>query len=281
MSDSLDLRPGPGVFRVTDHHVLPGKRIPVHYYLPTGFGPDSPILFVMHGTRRNASDYRDTWIATAERENALLLCPRFSRRHYSRHAYHLGNVVAESEALPPERWTFEVIEDLFDKIRAATGSTREHYDIYGHSAGAQFVHRLVLFCPHVRIGTAVAANAGWYTLPAFDGHAFPYGLRRSPATPYLLDAALGRKLVIMVGCDDRDADDAFLRNSRRACAQGEHRFERAHTFLRRGREHAADREIPCRWSLVTVAGAGHHDVEMMPAATEVLYGEASSIRSVS
>src|SRR3712207_6943257 len=78
---------------------------------------------------------------------------------------------------PPRSTLFPyttLFRSLFDFVREATGNPSEQYRIYGHSAGAQFVHRLALFVPEARFATAIAANAGWYTMPTFDGKKFPY-----------------------------------------------------------------------------------------------------------
>ena len=45
------------------------------------------------------------------------------------------------------------------------GNTSADYYLFGHSAGAQFVHRLLLMVPDGRYAALVAANAGWYTVP--------------------------------------------------------------------------------------------------------------------
>ena len=134
----------------------------------------------MHGVKRNAAEYRDSWALAAEQFGFLLLCPEFSALDYPRKAYHLGGLVDSSKRwLPEEEWTFHTIERLFDFVKQRTGTIEDSYRIYGHSAGGQFVHRMALFMPRVRFETAVAANTGWYTMPTFDGKKFPYGLRRS------------------------------------------------------------------------------------------------------
>ena len=51
------------------------------------------------------------------------------------------------------------IEPLFDHARARFGMEADAYSIYGHSAGAQFVHRFLFHVPDARVARAVAANA--------------------------------------------------------------------------------------------------------------------------
>ena len=51
--------------------------------------------------------------------------------------------------------------------------------MFGHSAGAQFVHRFVMFAPGPNLRTAISANAGWYTTLE-ENVAFPYGLKDAP-----------------------------------------------------------------------------------------------------
>lgn len=265
-------RIGPGVlgrFRFADD---PGKRLTVWYYQPLRLPTNAPIVFVMHGVKRDADNYRDTWMFAAERFGFLLLCPKFSKRSYPRAAYQLGNLVAgEGEPLPRNEWSFNAIERLFDFVKEKTGNTSERYHIYGHSAGGQFVHRLALFVPEARYATAIAANAGWYTMPTFGSDEFPYGLKGSVSTPEELKRAFGRRLVVLLGEKDTDADDPHLRRSSAANKQGRNRFERGHAFYATARDEAARLGAPLNWTLDTVPEAAHLQQQMMPAAAEALF----------
>ncbi|MCB0423791.1 MAG: hypothetical protein KDD13_04095, partial [Mangrovimonas sp.] len=35
------------------------KSLDIYYYLPNNYAPTTPVLFVFHGTGRNADEYRD------------------------------------------------------------------------------------------------------------------------------------------------------------------------------------------------------------------------------
>jgi len=52
------------------------------------------------------------------------------------------------------------------------------FSMFGHSAGAQFVHRYITFMPQGHLRAAVAANSGWYTLPD-QTLKLPYGLKHT------------------------------------------------------------------------------------------------------
>jgi hypothetical protein len=260
--------PGAGAFSFVDDR----RSMTVWYHRPSLFSTHTPIVFVMHGVKRDADLYRDNWKGAAERLGFLLVCPQFSKEDYPRRRnYQLGNLVDRAgRPIPKERWAFSVIERLFDAVRDMTGNTSERYCIYGHSAGGQFVHRLVLFVPEARFAVAVAANTGVYTMPTFGGDVFPYGLRGSGITAELLERAFGRRLVVMLGEEDTDPQDPFLRRSRRARRQGRNRLERGQLFYATAEREAARMGTTLNWTLETVPGAAHFDELMMPAAAQAL-----------
>src|SRR3546814_10090967 len=64
-------------------------------YRPRRLTPDSRILFVLHGVKRDAERYRDAWIRHAEAYNVLLVAPEFSREQFpGGRRYNQGNMIA-------------------------------------------------------------------------------------------------------------------------------------------------------------------------------------------
>lgn len=265
---------GPGAFRFVDDRSSASKPLKVWYYRPSHLSNTAPIVFVIHGVKRDADNYRNTWMAAAELFGFLLICPRFHKSDYPRTAYQLGNMVDDAgELLPENEWTFGVIERLFDFVKEVTGNTSERYHIYGHSAGAQFVHRLALFAPEARYATAVAANAGWYTMPTFGGPGFLYGLKDSACTPEKLERAFGRRLIVLLGEQDTDANDPTLRKSAAVKKQGRNRLERGRAFYATARNEAARLGVTLNWTLDTVPRVAHVQQQMMPIAARELFAD--------
>lgn len=246
------------------------RPVNVWTYRPEDFPPRGRVLFVMAGARRDARHYRDEWQSYAERFKALLLAPEFSAELFPGRAYNLGNLAPKigNSGLPAEN-SFAVIDGIFDYVRQLAGVTSESYRIYGHSAGAQFVHRLMFFDPQGRVDFAVAANAGWYTMPDFTV-AFPYGLKGTGVTPEDLKLAFGKRLLIALGENDTDPNDRVLNRSAGAMRQGRERLERGRNFFRRAEHAAVELDAPFNWRLMTVPGAGHRNSAMAQAVAPQL-----------
>jgi hypothetical protein len=274
------IRSGKGSFVFRDPKTDPDRPVTVWYFLPPKADVrKAPILFVMHGTLRNGEEYRDQWTGLADRYNVLLLVPQFSREHYPGGLYNRGNVRGKDDEapLPPAKWTFPVVEHLFDHVKAATRNRAATYDIYGHSAGGQFVHRLALFTPGARFRRAVAANAGYYTLPLETGGSlYPFSLEGTAATTDWLKAALGRELVILLGEGDTDPKDPDLYHSPEADKQGLYRLARGKFFFEAGRTAAEQLRARFRWRMLTVPGVGHSNARMAEAAAQAIYGPPPS-----
>jgi pimeloyl-ACP methyl ester carboxylesterase len=255
-----------GSFQFSGYAPLRDRPLKVWYDAPSDV-TTAKVLVVMHGQSRTGEDYRNSWIAHARRAGALLVVPEFTEALYpGSDAYNLGNMERE----PESRWSFSLIEPLFDHIRADTGNRSDGYYLYGHSAGAQFVHRFLLFKPN-RVKRAVAANAGWYTAPE-PSVDFPYGLRGSPITDAGLRRALAAPLTVLLGENDTDTNDPDLRHSSEADRQGPHRLARGHFFFAAGRTTAGALGTPFGWTLQTVPGAVHSNGDMAAAAARSLFG---------
>ena len=244
-----------------------------HVYLarPAHLAPDRPVVFVMHGVQRNADEYRDQWHKLAMEHDFLLVVPEFSDDDFPEpEAYNLGNVFdGEGKRRPESAWSFSSIERIFDDVRQRFGMTAKGYALYGHSAGAQFVHRFLFHVPGARVTRAVAANAGWYTMPDF-GIAYPYGLQGSAVTGDMLGKALQLSLTVLLGEEDTDPEHESLRRTPEALAQGLHRFARGQAFYAAAQAAAGRSGVPFNWQLATVPGADHDNRLMAPAAIPFL-----------
>jgi poly(3-hydroxybutyrate) depolymerase len=246
--------------------------VTVWTWIPRAFTPDSPILVVLHGAKRNGDAYRDAWAPLAERYGAMLAAPEFDSRGFpTPRQYEVGNMRdRDRRPLPPEEWTYAIIDGVFTQLAAMTDSRRRGYRLFGHSAGAQLVHRMLTFSPESPVERAVAANAGCYTLPTADER-FPYGLG-DMARHADLDRLLATPLTILLGEDDRDPEAAMLLKSPEAMRQGAHRLARGLTYFAAGERLAAERGVTFAWRLVTIPGVGHSNKKLAPHAAAALLG---------
>ena len=248
------------------------RTITVWYYRPQMIGTHTEVLFVMHGVERNGQEYRDAWLEYAKSKHAVLLVPEFSEKFFpDAEQYNQGDVFSSSgQPNDKAQWTFTSIEKIFDLVKSSAGMKADGYMIYGHSAGAQFVSRMVLFMPDARIVKAVSANAGWYTMPTFDTD-YPYGLKGSGLSEVELKKAFQRKYVVMLGDKDTDENHKHLNKSSGAMAQGKFRLERGKNFCKCAKQAASKMGVPLEWDLKIVPGVGHSNSGMAKAAVNVLF----------
>jgi len=270
-SPPIRIGEGTGSFEFVDARGDPSKHMMVFTYLPRGVDPKTArIVFVMHGHGKNAEGYRDVWVEHADKYRFMVVTPLFDQAQWGGGEYSYSSVEGrDGDVHDPSLWSFNVIEHLFDAIKADTGNQSARYFIYGHSEGGQFVHRLVLMLPDARYEKAVAANAGWYTMPRFDVR-FPFGLGNSPVSRESLRKSLGRNLVVLLGELDTDPNHKELNKSARAEAQGATRWDRGHAFVKTAELAAQELQTPLAWRLRTVPNEAHQNSRMSKAAAAVL-----------
>jgi poly(3-hydroxybutyrate) depolymerase len=248
-------------------HQQAGHQVKVWFHAPADLAADAPVVVVLHGVGRNGEEYFHDWLPLAVREKFLLVVPEFSNAEFPGEAgYNLGHMIdAAGGARPREAWAFSMIEPIFDEACRRTGNRSRTYALYGHSAGAQFVHRFLYFVPQARVSRVVVANSGWYTLPDLTV-AFPYGLKGTPVTAADLRGALARPVTILLGERDIDPQAKSLRQTPGAVAQGPNRFTRGHYFFQYAQSAAAAQHHPLGWSLATVPDIDHSNKGMAPHA---------------
>ncbi len=247
-----------------------GPTLPVFLYRPQGDVANARVVFVMHGVYRDGDRYRDEWRQLAEEHNLIIVVPNFSQADFpGSAAYNLGNLFDKQGRIRPhEQWSFAAIEPLFDRVVCGVGGPQSGYALYGHSAGAQFVHRYAAIVDAPRLEAAVAANAGWYTMPT--DAAFPYGWGGNAAPLFKGKTAVARPLTILLGTQDIDRADPNFRRTEDADAQGLTRFARGHSFFAAGQKLAEQQQTAFGWQVVYAPGVGHDNGAMAPFAIPYL-----------
>jgi predicted esterase len=271
------LEKGSGKFIFQNPKLINGKTMNVYYYMPRNYNENSRVLFVLHGTGRNADSYRDSWIEHVEKNNVLLIVPGFSKELFPLDQdYNMGNmfIMDSSDAIlsskPKQEWSFSVMEPIFDSVKLKTNNNSEGYYIYGHSAGSQFVHRYLYFTPGARIVKAVFANAGWYTMPDFN-QLYPYGLKATKATLENLKEMFNKKIVVLLGNADIDPNHSQLRRTKGAMLQGPFRLARGKFYFISAAKLAAENNFNFKWELRFVEGVAHSNSQMAEAAANYLF----------
>ena len=246
------------------------RPLEVFYHVPQGNAKDMEVLFVMHGASRNGDDYFRWTIEVADKYGFVLLAPSFPAELYPTREYQEGNIVDQDNVFhSPEKMTYQLIDDIFEYVFNHTDLKIKRYNIIGHSAGGQFVHRLMQFSESQYIDKAVACNPGWYTFPD-ETIDFPYGIAGYTDDPKSYRKRYyGRDLTILLGTADTIRDRSF-RVTPEADLQGLSRFERGQTFFNENRKVAMEEGVLFNWKMKFIDGIDHNGSIMCPEAVEFM-----------
>ena len=271
-------------FVYTGYEPLADKPITVYYFVPSkGDIKTMRVLFSMHGAERKGAPYIETWRYFAEEEGVVVIAPEYTPENgWTSNDYQLGGLYTDrklTELNPPEKWTYNTIEAIFDYFKECTGNQAEKYDIHGHSAGGQFVHRLVLTLPNARIRLAVASNPSAWTYPLIDGlkdeegkvYGWPYSVKGTPfATEEHVKRYLAAPLIVHLGNADTKTDDPQLDKAKGALAEGPCRFDRGNAFFKASKQLAEEMKTTFAWQRVEVENVGH-------AGRSIVYGKKTVV----
>ena len=252
------------------YNVWDKPDLDVYYHLPEIINDETKILFVIHGNSRNADNYLNTWIKLAKDKNYAIFAPHFKRSQFI--SFNTLQMSTSSGRIRNEANLYlnNSIDLLFDHIKPLFDLSQDSYDIYGHSAGAQFVHRYLLFSNSPKVNRAVAANAGWYTF--LDGSNFPYGINNPPIDFNSLNVInfLNMDLHIHIGSADTDISSS-VNQSEGANNQGLNRFQRANNFFNYTTKIVEKNDLNYNWSFLVVEGVAHSNSRMSKAAAEIIF----------
>ncbi|TPV34040.1 hypothetical protein FJ651_07730 [Paucihalobacter ruber] len=254
---------GSGIFEFDYTTESSSKTLRVFYHIPVTKTPSTKIMMVFHGANRNASDYRNTLIAKSNEYNFIVIVPEFSEANFpGGDQYNLGNVYVDGDnptanTLNPEsEWTFSIIETLFDYVKTQLGNTNNTYKIFGHSAGAQFAHRFLMFKPNNRSQQTVISAAGWYTFPDLTVN-FPYGFKNSMLQTSSREILFSKNVTVQIGENDNNPNAAGLRHNTTVDMQGINRLERAVNYYNFCVQSAQTLNVDFNWSFSLRPNADH------------------------
>jgi pimeloyl-ACP methyl ester carboxylesterase len=212
-------------------------------------GRCSSLLIAVHGVRRNALEQMQAFAPRARERACHLLVPCFDGQHYPDYQ-RLGRPGHGQRA------------DLH-LIALVAGLAGEHgFDpsdlrLFGHSGGAQFVHRFVMAHPDMVRRYALSAP-GWYTFPD-ETLQYPLGTGHAPAEFPRLEAwrylrVPGR---VFVGQREHAHSRLLRRNERLDQTQGRTRLDRARSWVRAMQLAARSQCLQASLDLVELPDGAH------------------------
>ena len=268
-----DINIGSGMFIFSFNDI----DIEVFYHVPEAYSSSSKIVIGLHGGSRDAESVRDNMIQKSIDYNFVIIAPKLSSSNFSLgDGYILGNVYVDGDnpsvntLNEEDEWSFSIIEPLFDSVKSSLSIENDKYNLFGFSAGAQFVHRFILFKPTARFDKVVAGAAGWYTVPD-NTIPFPYGFDNSILNSTNLNNLLSSDLFIQVGALDNNPNSAGLRHNEYADAQGLNRVTRAINFFETGQNIAESLGFNLNWSIHVIQGAGHNLIPNAENACDLMF----------
>lgn len=268
---------GSGDYNFNGYPPFVQKPVKCFYYIPQSSGADTPVFMAVHGAGRDGQSLRNALISEADQRGFIVLAPQFSNDYFpGTNAFNLANIFSDGEnpsaqsLRPAEEQTFRVFDPLFLDFKSFSGCTRARYDIFGHSAGAQLVHRYFQLEPDAGFHRLVSSAAGWYMVPDPEID-FPYGQRISPAAQVEPAYYFERLIFVVVGEADTDPNSFNLRHTPEADAQGLNRAERAAFFFERSSAIADSLSLSFLWAYREAPSTGHDAGAMARFSARLLY----------
>jgi len=206
----------------------------VYYYRPAAWTEENDVMIAFHGFNRKAEEFVDALKMLADSKNVIVVCPEFSKEKYpGARWYQEGNMTDTDDTSgnpqPRRTWIFGAIDRIVDEVKDRA-QTNGKIIVFGHSAGAQLLHRWVLFGgPKVGADYVAIANAGWWTFPDRNIK-FPYGIKNVDISEEEILAAFDKPVTLFMGGADTSREKPF-RDTPEADAQGENRMERCTHFF--------------------------------------------------
>ena len=272
--------PGSGVVEYNAYKPFADRPVKIHYYFPETADPaTAQVLMLIPGAGRDAGPLLNAVREKLGKVNVIAFSLEFPAATYPVREYQeVGIRDQDGNLKKTADRTVQLPDRIFLFIKEHSAIQARRYDMIGHSAGGQFIHRFLLFHDSPYVDRAVVGAPGWFTFP-YPSLPYPYGLKGTDrASDKVIARFLQKKMILQVGALDTDRG-GVLRKTPEADAQGINRLDRARTFFAYLRGEAQRRGVPFGWTYCEVPGVGHSSGQMATYAMETLYcaGEGNTV----
>jgi len=254
----------------TTFAVWNNSDVELFYTLPEEINNQTQVLFIVHGGARDSEKYLDIWKKFTEHKNIILVAPEFKRADYEDYEYL--NISDDYGVLNKNlnEHLHNSLSIFFSFFKSKYNLEIDTYKLYGHSGGAQFVHRLLLFSDYDNVSSAVIAGARSYTF--LNNENYPYGLKESNhLSDKKIKRYLSQRVTFLIGNQDIKKFESSKKNNIQAKAmQGNNRFEVGINYFNNLITVSERQKIPLRWKFQIAKGVAHDNEKMSLLASEIL-----------
>lgn len=254
----------------TTFAVWNNSDVELFYTLPEEINNQTQVLFIVHGGARDSEKYLDIWKKFTEHKNIILVAPEFKRADYEDYEYL--NISDDYGVLNKNlnEHLHNSLSIFFSFFKSKYNLEIDTYKLYGHSGGAQFAHRLLLFSDYDNVSSAVIAGAGSYTF--LNNENYPYGLKESNhLSDKKIKRYLSQRVTFLIGNQDIKKFESSKKNNIQAKAmQGNNRFEVGINYFNNLITVSERQKIPLRWKFQIAKGVAHDNEKMSLLASEIL-----------
>ena len=254
----------------TTFAVWNNSDVELFYTLPEEINNQTQVLFIIHGGARDSEKYLDIWKKFTEHKNIILVAPEFKRADYEDYEYL--NISDDYGVLNKNlnEHLHNSLSIFFSFFKSKYNLEIDTYKLYGHSGGAQFVHRLLLFSDYDNVSSAVIASAGSYTF--LNNENYPYGLKESNhLSDKKIKRYLSQRVTFLIGNQDIKKFESSKKNNTQGKAiQGNNRFEVGINYFNNLITVSERQKIPLRWKFQIAKGVAHDNEKMSLLASEIL-----------
>jgi hypothetical protein len=136
-----------------------GRDFLIYYTFPKTIDGNTKIFFLMHGQDGNPKTYIDYFKYLSEKENIIVIAPRFYEDQ-SEYASYYANLDIANNINSPENWTSKITDEIFLDFKQRFALSNEKYILYGFSAGSNFTSKSVMFSESPYLDYAISSNTG-------------------------------------------------------------------------------------------------------------------------